>query len=279
MTDAVTVSFESKCICYLSAIQKVNGEIRTRASATGFFWRSASIPYVITNRHCVTGKDHRNILLPGAFEPSHLQIYLHEKGQKISPDVTMYNGKAIEVSLFEEGNPVWFEHPTGRLVDVVAIALDEPEALSVDCINDRKTYDSWNVEAGSDCLIVGFPEGLSGAEETPVWKRASVASEPNLNYKGLPVFLCDTATRRGLSGGPVFGRAIGFFDQLSKPIDPYGPGPQFFGHWPVFLGIYSGREGYEDDGFQLGRVWKRSALFEIIENRTRAESPFVIYRD
>lgn len=280
MIEPVTVSFESKCVCYLSIIYKVDGEISLRSSASGFFWRKDGIPYLITNRHCVTGKDHRNRLLPTAtFEPTHLQIYFHEKGERIDPNTTMYRGKAIEVSLFKDGHPVWFEHTKGRLVDVVAIELDSPWPPSVDCINDRKVYDSWKLEAGADCLIVGFPEGLPGSDSTPIWKRASVASEPNLDYKGMPVFLCDSATRKGLSGGPVFGRALGMFDQNAKPIDPYSAGPKFFGYWPVFVGIYSGREGDENDGFQLGRVWKENALIDIVSNKTAAENPFVIHTE
>lgn len=280
MLEPVTVSFESKCVCYLSAVHKRDEGVVRRAPATGFFWRDGEAPYLVTNRHCVTGKDHRNNLFSDTgFEPTHLQIHFYERGDHIAEGVTLYNTKAIEVSLFEHGKPVWFEHSLGRLVDVVAIALDEPEPISVDCINDRKGYETWQLEAGADCLIVGFPEGLAGADSTPIWKRASVASEPNLDYKGRPIFLCDSATRPGLSGGPVFGRALGLFDQASKRIDPYGDGPQFLGLWPVFVGVYSGREGDEKVGFQLGRVWKKSVLLDVFARKTPAESPFVAHSE
>lgn len=180
MSDAITVSFESKCISYLSSVYEdlTNGIVR-RSASTGFFWRHEKKTYLITNRHCVTGKNSRNRLFAQDwFAPTHLQIYFHERGELIGEGVHAYRWKAIEVSLFKDGEPEWFEHPLGRLVDVVAIALDEPDCLPVDCVNDRKAYDAWKPEAGADCYIVGYPEGLAGAEATPIWKRASIATEP-----------------------------------------------------------------------------------------------------
>jgi hypothetical protein len=250
--------------------------ILKRASCTGFFWRDAGVPYLVTNRHCVTGKDHLNeIVATHGFEPTHIQIYFYERGKAITEGVTMYYPKAVEVSLFSDGEPEWFEHPSGTTVDVIAIALDSPSILSVDCVNDRKFYDEWKPEAGSDCFIVGYPEGVSGSDGTPIWKRASIATEPELDYKQLPIFLCDSATRPGLSGGPVFGKAYGFFDQKHRRIDPYQDGIVFLGHWPVFLGVYAGREGLEADGFQLCRIWKKAVLTDLISNKKKAASPFV----
>ena len=276
MTETATVSFETKCVCYISAIYKDDTGIGKRAPCTGFFWRDAGIPYLITNRHCVTGKNSSNELFSDrGFQPTHLQIYYHEKGAPIGEGVTMYHWKGVEVSLFSNGEPEWFEHESGPAIDVVAIALDDPDHNSVDCVNDRKHYDTWKAEVGADCYIVGYPEGLSGSEGTAIWKRASIATEPELDYKQQPIFLCDSATRPGLSGGPVFGKASGFFTQEYSRIDPYQDGVNFLGHWPIFLGIYSGREGKEADGFQLCRVWKKSVLTDLISTKKKAKSPFL----
>ena len=276
MTEVASISFESKCVCYISALYKNDQGVLNRAPCTGFFWRDGGVPYLVTNRHCVTGKNHLNeIFSEQGFAPTHLQIHFHERGQAIAEGVTLYHWKAVEVSLFIEGEPEWFEHPMGATVDVVAIALNSPANLSVDCVNDRKFYEGWKAEAGADCYIVGYPEGVSGSEGTPIWKRASIATEPELDYQQKPIFLCDSATRPGLSGGPVFGKAHGFFDQQYKRIDPYQDGVVFLGHWPIFLGVYSGREGAEQDGFQLCRVWKKAVLTDLISNKKKASSPFI----
>lgn len=276
MEEPATVSFETKCVCYISAIHKIDSSICFRSPCTGFFWRDSGIPYLVTNRHCVTGKNSLNELFSNAsFEPTHLQVYYHERGEAVSDGVTMYRWKGVEISLFSGGEPEWFEHELKTTIDVVAIALDTPEHLSVDCVNDRKQYDNWKAEAGADCFIVGYPEGLSGSEGTAIWKRASIASEPELDYGQRPIFLCDSATRPRLSGAPVFGKAIPFANQQFNRIDPYQDDLTFLGHWPVFLGIYSGREGNETDGFQLCRVWKKSVLTELISSKKKAGSPFI----
>ena len=278
MPDPVTISFESKCVSYISCVHKdpARGIVR-RAPCTGFFWRNDGMPYLVTNRHCVTGKNSQNLLFSEqGFEPTHLQVYFNQRGKSLGDAVTEYHWKGIEISLFSDGAPQWFEHPHGSLIDIVAVALDEPEYLSVDCVNDRKVYDSWKPEVGADCYIVGYPEGLSGAEATPIWKRASIATEPEMDYKGQEVFLCDSATRPGLSGGPVFGKAHVFSTQGLERIDPYAEGVQFLGSWPVFLGVYAGREGNESDGFQLARVWKRQVLAELFDQLQKAASPFKI---
>lgn len=280
MDDAVGISFESKCICYVSCIHKDTLlQISRRAPCSGFFWRHETKTFLVTNRHCVTGKDSKNRLFSEkAFEPTHLQIHFHERGEAVKEGVTSYRWKAIEASLYQSGEPTWIEHPLGRNVDLVAVALDDPASLSVDCINDRPVYEAWRPEVGADCFIVGYPEGLAGAQATPIWKRASIATEPEMLYKDRPIFLCDSATRPGLSGAPVFAKALGFFSQEYSRIDPFAKAVQFLGSWPVFLGVYAGREGDEVDGFQLARVWKRSVLDDLFKDPRPAESPFVLHR-
>ncbi len=54
----------------------------------------------------------------------------------------------------------------------------------------------------STVTIIGFPFALT-VEGFPVWTRGAVASEPALNYDGLPCFLIDSRTRSGQSGSPV----------------------------------------------------------------------------
>ena len=274
MTKIASISHETKCIAHLCAIgRSSNGSISQRSWSTGFFWRYNDVPFLVTNRHCVTGRDGLNRQLPRAFDPIGLQVYFRVPDARVAYDAQTYKNRSIEIKLWNEGEPDWQEHPKGSCIDIVALELsDFPD--HVHCLNDKSQYDHWRVEAGTDCFIVGYPQALGGSEGTPIWKRGSVASEPELDLEGLPVFLCDSATRVGLSGAPVFAKVMGNFSNEGGPFVDDGS-PQFFGHWTKFLGVYAGRNGDEEYGFQLGRVWKASAMEEVLRNTDRPRSPFI----
>lgn len=181
-----------------------------------------------------------------------------------------------ELNLYDpEGLPTWIEHPSGNRVDVVAIPIDDVDydwQGRVLPLNMKKPI-FHNPMVGEDCYIVGYPEGLLGPNGTPIWKRASIATEPELDYDERPLFLADSLTRPGLSGAPVFVRVTGLWGQEGARVNLDGVTPAPLGAWMNFVGIYAGREGCADDGFQLARIWKRTVLDEIIENGVTGRSP------
>ena len=104
----------------------------------------------------------------------------------------------------------------------------------------------------------------------PIWKRASIATEPSLPAFNEPCFLVDSATREGMSGSPVVAYATSarHYPHLavnSGEITPetillYKPGL-------AFLGIYSGRIGVGDlFEAQIGKVWYASVIDEMLAN-------------
>lgn len=118
-----------------------------------------------------------------------------------------------------------------------------------------------------DVFVLGFPLGWTGGAKYPIWKRASLASEPLFDLDGLPKMYIDTATRQGMSGSPVFAKDSGnFFLEGSDTSDPL---QMKMGEAYRFLGVYSGRIGDDNnkDAFsaQLGIVWKENVIKEIIE--------------
>jgi hypothetical protein len=102
--------------------------------------------------------------------------------------------------------------------------------------------------------IIGFPLGLSSGGMFPIWKTGHVASDMDVDYGGLPVFLVDATTKHGMSGSPVIARRIG----MSRR-----PGTIVIGGGTVqrFLGVYSGRISEESD---IGMVWKPVTLRDIL---------------
>ena len=61
----------------------------------------------------------------------------------------------------------------------------------------------WDV--GSELQVIGYPYGQVGGP-FPIWSKGFIASEPDLDIAGLPVFLIDCRSRPGQSGSPVWAR-------------------------------------------------------------------------
>jgi len=55
----------------------------------------------------------------------------------------------------------------------------------------------------SGLSIVGFPFGITGGGGLGVWVQGTIATEPSLDFDGMPRFLIDSRTRPGQSGSPV----------------------------------------------------------------------------
>lgn len=93
----------------------------------------------------------------------------------------------------------------------------------------------------------------------PVWATGFVASEPQLDLGGKPVFLIDSRTRRGQSGSPVVAcrnrGLVHLKGARHKTVESRTPAYRF-------MGVYSGRINPESD---LGYVWKASAVRDLIE--------------
>ena len=82
-------------------------------------------------------------------------------------------------------------------------------------------------------FVLGFPVGLHDGV-FPIWKRASIASEPRIDEGDLPKILIHTATREGMSGAPVFVIQRGVHRVRGDPA-------RIIGHGQCFLGVYSNR--------------------------------------
>jgi hypothetical protein len=114
------------------------------------------------------------------------------------------------------------------------------------------------VSIGIDAFILGYPFEID-VLTLPIWKRASIASEPGLPVGGQPYFFVDTASRAGMSGSPVILRSWGGF-QHDEGGMVSGPGSA-----TKFIGVYSGRIGAQDElKAQLGIVWRAEVVDQIV---------------
>ena len=219
-------------------------------SGTCFFIMSEEGPVLVTNRHNFTGRNNitnKPLHRQGGI-PDHAVVTMHGPGEV-----------HYHVDLIDHKNPdapAWTEHPTlGAKADIVAVPVKEMtnivgETNSVSLKND---WHRWDV--GSELHVIGYPYGLMGGP-FPIWSKGSIASEPDVDFSGLPVVLIDCRSRPGQSGSPVFAhfRAGAVVEhggqtwQAKKPMN-------------YFVGVYSGRLRADSD---LGLVWKRSCVEELV---------------
>jgi hypothetical protein len=237
------------------------------STATAFFVLRNSKYYLVTNWHVVSGRNPENgkCLSPTCAVPNNLLVRLHKNQQYIE-------FANFEVSLFDSADtPLWLEHPSFKeKVDVIALEVCIPDDLSIFDIERFIEPFNENTEesVATDVFVIGYPFGRSVEGIFPIWKRASVASEPCIDVDGLPKILVDTASRSGMSGSPVMlyvKRSIGIGDG-----DPGQPGVKFSSFLMKLVGVYSGRIGVDDENIkaQLGVVWKSGVIDEIITQKS-----------
>src|SRR5262249_58998676 len=114
------------------------------------------------------------------------------------------------------------------------------------------------VQIGMDVFVLGYPFG-PGKTGLPVWKRGSIASEPDLVPHVENYLLVDTASRPGMSGSPVILRTYGTHVSPGEVTVAAGAANKF-------IGVYSGRLHTQDPlEAQIGMVWSATFIDEIID--------------
>lgn len=258
MSDRIQPDMFSRCAVPLTL--HCNGH--EFATASGFFWAHEGRIFLISNWHVFSGRE------PWNGQPKNSQLAV--------PDVigvTYYHGRTgdlctIRISVLHEDKPVWIQHEKyGQNVDVAAIDVTDEVADSLTyetgeenklfCINTLPQIDEAYLRVTDDLYILGFPLGLRPTAALPIWKRASVASEPDFPVNGLSCFYVDTASREGMSGAPVLLRATSY--QTKTASRTRLPGIT------QFVGVYSGRATGRDHEAQLGLIWKKELLDEILQ--------------
>jgi hypothetical protein len=162
------------------------------AVGSAFFYTHENRDYLITNWHNVTGRRpwDKSHIHPCAALPDNLvirfPIHENQEGGTIA-----YKWAPRVLKLYEDDDrlkPIWWEHPEhGYGVDAVAVAveIEEIEGLSetkvVAANAESLSLDLLQLIPGMDVFILGFPRGISGGGRFPLWKRGSIASEPDVH--------------------------------------------------------------------------------------------------
>jgi hypothetical protein len=156
-------------------------------------------------------------------------------------------------------HPRWWIHPTlHSKVDVVAIPIATSDSIRLIAINELPSRELI-LRVGRDVFILGYPFGI-GTASFPIWKRGSIASEPELLSEEQRFILVDSASRPGMSGSPVIRRSWGTHFLSNGAVE------MSTGDATMFIGIYSGRLTTNDpNDAQLGMMWPAHLIQEIVD--------------
>ena len=230
------------------------------STATAFAYKYDGKKYLITNYHVAYGRNaETNECLDKKYAsiPNKLKIIFYDKNA-----TSMF----LDINYPEYDNPFKFIKKNGHIVDIASLEL--PDDFSGVCINELEQIfhePSWEenitLEITEPLYVLGYPRGINICY-TPIWKKSSIASEPELSVDGMQCFYIDTTTREGMSGAPVVYYSKDGNYKTSEILFAVADRPIY-----KFVGIYSGRDRNDESHIaQLGKVWKKELIEEIINS-------------
>lgn len=227
---------------------------------TGFMWKLRDQYYLVTNWHVLAMCDFftRANLRKDAGRPNILRTLFNIRSGSFDKqrwDITIRDA---------DDRPLWLVHP-GRRADIAVLPLPfRPEELIIALYPlNILANAALRIEIGMEVFILGYPFKIE-PPAYPVWKRGSIASEPQLARLTTDYMLVDTASRPGMSGAPVIRRSW-----TNHMVDP---GVVALVDTPLnkFIGVYSGRVPTDHPHeAQIGLVWDGSLIDEIIAGNMR----------
>ncbi len=244
---------------------------------TGFFYirktKAGNVLFLVTNLHVVTGSDPEDKVAPVG---NKIEFYFHR-----SP-TNPRDVKRWRMPLYTQcGMSRWITSDTFPDSDVAVILI--PGEVWKDChvtaLDVGSAEPFMKVRPTTQVALVGYPHGFyDQTNSLPIWKSGAVASEPEADFNGKPLFLVDAAVFRGMSGCPVIAYAHGGYEttQGGYTASP-GFATQFLG---IFSSFHTRRQflhlatGSPDSGIgvnqevslELNNVWKAHLIVDMIEN-------------
>jgi hypothetical protein len=244
------------------------------AKGTGWFWRLPDSVALVTAWHNLSGLHHttRKPISRHGGVPDRIRFHYVTKNPQTFQDA--------EISLYlddDRTRPRWFVHPIcGSFLDMAFLEIDIIGA-QVACVNDTVPVMRSPARPGYDVFAIGFPQGIRMVGVLAIWKRGTIASDPDIPVEGHPKFYIDMAGRGGLSGSPVYRVQQGLVIEETSAGQSARVGNKF-----EFLGLYSGRaadqlppDARSEESTDLGFVWRAKFVEEMLKNGVIDECPEV----
>lgn len=255
----MAIEIETAATCKLRMSRGTN----VLSSATGFMVSDGDAYYLVTALHNFTGRhfftgaclDQDRLATPDCFE--------------LTCTVTRGEGQAKswtvpKIELFdpETQQPFYYFDTTSNGADIAVVEIKpQQNDWQIVSLTDAPQH-NWDVSCGGDAFALGYASALD-VSGTCIWKKVSIASEPDLAVQNRKLTLIDGLTFSGMSGGPVF-------IKQSNGSVASGNWEQVTGTPIHILGVYGGR--YETDAEKsgmLGYYWPMDAAWTLIKNKTQ----------
>lgn len=121
---------------------------------------------------------------------------------RVSRKDGMYGRKEIQVPIRNGARPIWLKHPRHDLALLPLSPKLEIDSLDADSIAKPEAIE--DVYVGDSVRLAVFPERAeSNNAGFAILRSGSIASFPLVPVQPHPVFLIDTTTWTGDSGGPI----------------------------------------------------------------------------
>lgn len=261
------------------------------STATGFVFRFAGRYFLVTNYHVFSGihPTSGRVLSQTGATPNRVDFHVAVSTTEARGEGLYFKPMSVPI-VDDVESPLWIdERSSTRQNDYAALPLDPlvPEladngtalrAIQGGRVTLRRgvtkpaeastlvgadSAQHFYPAIGTTVYVLGYPQGIASSGIFPIWKGATIASEPlagvtlaDGDYDN--VFYIDATTKSGMSGAPVVvlsekGRRYYTEDNVIVEIG---------NDEPFLVGVYAGRDGVTNDEFELslGRVWKVSAL-------------------
>ena len=226
-------------------------------SGTGFLIDLNNKIYLITNNHIVGEEYKKN---------EYKQLYNRDLPPDSIPDALLlkcYSEKLNQWSVNKilirpKNEPLFIkfyedDNDKNTILDVVAIPIDtlplNNNSARLVWLSNIDLHPEILLYPSEELFIVGYPSDAGKINPLPIWKRGTIASEPNLEKVNASWFWIDATTRGGMSGSPVFIRASSFVTKSGVT--------QYTQVVTSLIGIYSA----QNYSLELGRVTKLDKVF------------------
>jgi hypothetical protein len=266
-------------------------------SATGFVHKFGSAFGLVTNWHVLSGINPASGLCLSSMGGMPNRIEFHvavsrkwKEKEKVAEQIHF---RAVDLGLIELGMPIWKddkradnqndyavipiskylpelveEGVTLRAIEGGKVTLKRGAARPSDESTRVPKEDIQHIypAVGAEVFVLGYPRGLGTNGIFPIWKRASIASEPQgsvtlAGQEYTNLIYVDALTKSGMSGAPVIclPRSGDYFHSDDGVIVEPAQNE------PLVVGVYAGRDGVTNDEYELalGRVWKIGSVEEL----------------
>lgn len=238
------------------------------ATATGFLYKRNGLAYLITNWHVVNERDFwEKKEKRSERHPTHV---LFTPSFSTSDTRVVKDTRAIKLALYDDfGNPQWLVHPKWKNdIDIVAIPIPptmnfgENKYEDLLAINELYSTVQLDLSVTDELFVIGYPYGLGSDQKgtLPIWKKSTVASEPEMPYlrNGQPTFLIDGITNPSMSGSPVIRHLKGTVNTNN--------GILLGASGIILAGVYSGRISSQIEGLQKCKLDFSKIIEELNKN-------------